>query len=145
MPLQLDVVTIERQVLSADDVDMIIAPGSEGVLGILPRHEPIISALKQGVLEIVRGGERQVLAIGGGFMEVRGSRVVVMADVAEKAEEIDEARAEQARARAEEALRAAPRAEDAQQALAALQRAQVRLQVARKRRRAPEGGRAGLE
>jgi len=141
MPLQLDIVTIERQVYSADDVDMVIAPGSEGVLGILPRHEPIITALKEGELEIIRGGAREILAIGGGFMEVRGTRVVVMADVAEHAEEIDEARAEAARQRAEEALRAAPRAEDAEQALASLRRAQVRLKVARRRR----GGREGRE
>ena len=85
--------------------------------------------------EIVRGEDREILAIGGGFMEVRGPQVVVMADVAEHAEEIDLARAEQARARAEEALREAPRAEDMAEALAALRRAAVRIQVAKRVRR----------
>ncbi|RIL10121.1 F0F1 ATP synthase subunit epsilon [bacterium] len=141
MPLQLDVVTIEREVFSATDVDMVVAPGTEGLLGILPRHEPLITTLKEGELEIIRGGKRDYLAIGGGFMEVRGTRVVVMADVAEHAEEIDIARAEAARARAEQARREAPRAEDADQALASLRRAQVRLKVARRKRGA--GGTPG--
>jgi F-type H+-transporting ATPase subunit epsilon len=143
MPLQLDVVTIERQVYSANDVDMVIAPGTEGVMGILPRHEPLITGLAEGVLEIVRGENREILAIGGGFMEVRGSQVVVMADVAEHADEIDIARAEAARNRAEQAIREAPRSEDAAKALAALQRAQVRLKVARKRRGTGQSARTG--
>ena len=84
MPLQLEVVTIERRVYSADDVDMVIAPGSEGVMGILPRHEPIITGLKEGELEIIRGETREILAIGGGFMEVRANQVVVMAVVADR-------------------------------------------------------------
>ena len=135
MPLQLEVVTIERQVYAADDVDMVVAPGSEGVMGILPRHEPIVTALKEGALEIVRGGEREVLAIGGGFMEVRGSRVVVMADVAEHADEIDEAKAEAARARAETVLKETPHAVEAEEALRELHLARARLQVARRSRR----------
>lgn len=143
MPLQLDIVTIERQVYSASDVDAIVAPGSEGLLGILPRHEPLITALKEGELEIIRGGKREYLAIGGGFMEVRGSRVVIMADVAEHADEIDIARAEAARASADQARREAPRAEDAEQAMASLRRAQVRLKVARRKRGA--GGSPGGE
>jgi F-type H+-transporting ATPase subunit epsilon len=134
MPLQLDVVTIERRVYSADDVDMVIAPGSEGVMGILPRHEPIITGLAEGELEIVRGDTREYLAIAGGFMEVRANQVVVMADVAEHAEEIDIARAEAARNRAEQVIREMPRTEDAAKAMVALQRATVRLKVARKRR-----------
>jgi F-type H+-transporting ATPase subunit epsilon len=136
MPLRLDVVTIERLVYSANDVDMVIAPGTEGQMGILPRHEPLITGLTEGALEIVRGEERLVLAIGGGFMEVRGSEVVVMADVAEHAEEIDVARAEAARERAEQALREAPRREDAEEALHAMRRAEIRLKIARRARRA---------
>ena len=140
MPLQLDVVTIERQVYSANDVDMVIAPGTEGVMGILPRHEPIITGLKEGELEIIRGETREILAIGGGFMEVRTNQVVVMADVAEHAEEIDIARAEAARARAEQVIREMPRTEDAEKAMMALQRASVRLKVARRRRKEGGGG-----
>jgi len=141
MPLAVTVVTIEREVYSAADVDMVVAPGVEGVLGVLPRHEPLITALQEGALEIVRGDEREVLAIGGGFMEVHGARVVVMADVAERAGDIDEARAEAARRRAEEVLAATPSQVDADQALAALRRATARLKVAR--RAAAKRGRGG--
>ncbi len=135
MPLQVDVVTIERQVYRADDVDMVIAPGIEGELGILARHEPVVTALKEGALQIVRGNARDVLAIGGGFLEVSHSRVVILADAAEHAEEIDVARAEAARRRAEQAVKDAPRHEDAEEALHAMRRAAVRLDVAKKARR----------
>ena len=134
MPLHLEVVTIERVVYSADDVTMVIAPGVEGVLGILPRHEPLITSLTEGVLEIVRGDERDLLAIGGGFLEVHGAQVVVMADVAEKAGEIDLERAEAARRRAERILAEMPGGQDNRAALAAMRRATVRLKVARHRR-----------
>jgi F-type H+-transporting ATPase subunit epsilon len=142
MHLSLEVVTIEREVYRADDVDMVIAPGTEGELGILPRHEPLITSLKEGVLQIVRGAERDLLAIGGGFLEVHGTHVVVMADVAEQAEEIEITRAEEARRRAERVLAETPAGQDARAATAALRRATVRLKVARHRRagRPGEGG-----
>ena len=140
MPLELEVVSIEREVYTADDVDMVIAPGVEGVMGILPRHEPLITGLKEGELEIVRGDERELLAIGGGFMEVHATKVIVMADVAERADEIDIDRAERARQRAERALAEAPTRQDAREALAAVRRATVRLKVARRRRRYQPGG-----
>ena len=148
MPLRLEVVTIERAVYSADDVDMVVVPGSEGVMGILPRHEPLIANLSSGALEIVRGDEREILAIGGGFVEVRGTHVVVMADVAEAGEEIDVERAERARKRAEKLLEETPSREDARKALAAMRRAQVRIDVARRRRqyrRRSEGAAQGKE
>jgi F-type H+-transporting ATPase subunit epsilon len=108
-------------------------------MGILARHEPIVTALREGVVEIVRPEARDVLAIGGGFVEVRQSHVVILADAAEHAHEIDVARAEQARQRAEQALKEAPRKEDAEEALAALRRATVRMEVAKRaRRRAAE-------
>jgi len=134
MPLELEVVTIERAVYNADDVDMVIAPGEEGVLGILPRHEPMIVRLKAGELVIVRGDETDVLAIGGGFMEVHDSKVIVMASVAEQADEIDVERAERARRRAEKVLADAPDRAEARKALADMRRAAVRLKVARRRR-----------
>lgn len=135
MPMQLDIVTIEREVFSADDVDLVNVPGSEGILGILPRHAPVVTALKEGELEIVRGETRETLAIGGGFMEVQESHVVIMADVAEHADEIDEARAEAARERARQAVADAPADADMEKAMAALRRADVRLRVARKKAR----------
>jgi F-type H+-transporting ATPase subunit epsilon len=139
MGLQVSIVTIEREVYSADGVDMVIAPGSEGEMGIRERHEPLMTALKAGELTIVRGGERETLAIGGGYMQVRPTHVVVMADVAERAEEINVERAQAAKRNAENALREAPTREDAERALAKLQRAVVRLKVARRRRRADVG------
>ncbi len=135
MPLQLDVVSVEGRVFCADDVDMVIVPGSEGVMGILPRHEPVITSLRPGALEVVRGGEREAIAIGGGYVEVRASQVVVMADAAERADHIDVARAEEARIRARRRLEEAPGEVDAERALASLRRAEVRLQVARRARR----------
>jgi F-type H+-transporting ATPase subunit epsilon len=141
VPLRLDVVAVEREVYSASDVDMVIVPGQEGVMGILPRHEALISALEAGEIEIVRGDDRELLAIGGGFVEVRNSHVVVMADAAERAEEIDVARAEEARARAAQRLVDAPTEMDMQRALASLKRAEVRLRVARRRRHTHPAGR----
>jgi F-type H+-transporting ATPase subunit epsilon len=145
MPLKLEIVTIERAVYSADDVDMVMAPGEEGVMGVLPRHEPMIVILKEGELEIVRGAERELFAIGGGCMEVHGTKVIVMASAAEQAEEIDIERAERARQRAARALAGAPDRVAARQALADMRRASVRLKVARRRRYRPGEGAAGGE
>ena len=98
--LHLEIVTIERKVFD-DHVDMVIAPGNEGVMGILPRHTPLITGLSYGELQIKRQGEEdEFFAIGGGFMEVQPDHVIVLADAAEYAEEIDVARAEEARHRA---------------------------------------------
>jgi F-type H+-transporting ATPase subunit epsilon len=119
---------------------MVIAPGEEGVLGILPRHEPVITTLKPGSLEIVRGGERELVAIGGGFLEVRGSEVVVMASAAERAEAIDIARAEAAREQARRRMQEAPERGDLEEAVAALRRAEVRIDVARRMARRPRRG-----
>lgn len=132
MPIHCDVVTVERSVFS-DDVDMVIAPGIEGELGILPRHAPLLTALSYGELRISKGPEEYILAIGGGFLEVRPDRVVVLADAAEHAEEIDVTRAEEARRRAAEQLALKPFDADLIRAEAALRRAETRLRVARRR------------
>jgi F-type H+-transporting ATPase subunit epsilon len=134
--LRLEIVTVERKMFD-DQVNMVIAPGSEGVLGILPRHTPLITALTYGELQIRKQGEEdQFVAIGGGFMEVQPDHVVVLADSAEYAEEIDVARAEEARQRAEERLAQARQEKlDFSQAEAALRRSALRLKVARHRRR----------
>ena len=137
MPLTLNIVTMEREVYNADDVEIVVVPGSEGVMGILPRHEPILSALKEGEIEIVRPGRRDILAIGGGFVEVRGPQVLIMADVAEQSDEIDLARAERARAEALEALAKAPAQAERLDMIHALRRAEARIKVARRRRRGP--------
>jgi len=139
--LSLDIVTIERVVYSADDVDMVTAPGIEGEMGILPRHAPVLTALKEGVLRIKRGDQEEPFAIGGGYMEVRPDHVIVLADTAERVDEIDVARAEAARERAERMLREGAPPEGVSRAAleAALRRSRVRLKIARRRRRRSGG------
>ena len=135
MPLHLEVITPERKVYE-DDVDMVVAPSSEGYVGILPHHEPLFTTLGPGEFKVKRGGVEEVLAVFGGFMDVRADRVVVLTDAAEHAEEIDAGRAQQARERAQQILSAGPAsAADEQRARAELQRALVRLRVSESRRR----------
>lgn len=137
--IRLDIVTMERAVYS-EEVDMIIAPGVEGQLGILPHHTPLMTTLQAGELRVKKGGEEFSLVISGGFLEVRPDRVVVLADAAERAEEIDVARAEAAKQRAQQRLteRGTPETDDARTE-AALRRSLARLKVAAmvKRRRKP--------
>ena len=135
MPIHLEVITPERPVYE-EDVDMVIAPASEGYIGVLPHHAPLFTTLRPGEFRVKRGGVEEVLAVFGGFIDVRGDRVVVLTEAAEHAEEIDSARAQQARDRAQQALAAGPvSAADEQRARAALQRALVRLRVSERRRR----------
>jgi len=137
MPLHLEVITPERRVYE-EDVDMVIAPASEGYVGILPHHTPLFTTLGPGEFRVKRGGVEEILAVFGGFMDVRGDHVVVLTDVAEHAEEIDLRRAEESRERAQQVLAAGPiSVADEQRARAALQRALVRLRVSERRRRRP--------
>lgn len=133
--LRLDVVTAER-VIFTDDVDIVIAPGSEGDLGILPRHIALVTTLQPGVLEARKGTETIDLAVSGGFLEVRDKRVLVLADTAERAEAIDVERARAAEERALQRRADTRETVDLARAEAALRRAQVRLKVARRRRAA---------
>jgi F-type H+-transporting ATPase subunit epsilon len=135
VPLRLEVVTPER-VVYTDDVDMVIAPATEGYVGILPHHAPLLTTLGPGEFRVKKGGVEEVLAVFGGFMDVRGDRVVVLTEDAEHAEEIDAQRAQVARDRAQQALQAGPMsaAEEAR-ARASLQRALVRIRVSERRRR----------
>ena len=134
--LKLDIVTAERVVYS-EDVDAIIAPGVEGQLGILPHHAPLMTTLQAGELLVRRGGEEDTLAISGGFLEVRPDRVIVLADTAERAEEIDMERAEAAKQRAEQRLkeRGVTPGLDESRSSASLQRAIARLTVGEKFKR----------
>jgi F-type H+-transporting ATPase subunit epsilon len=135
VPLHLEVITPERKVYE-DDVDMVVAPASEGYVGILPHHAPLFTTLGPGEFKVKKGGVEEVLAVFGGFMDVRGDRVVVLTDAAEHAEEIDASQAQQARERAQQVLAAGPAsAADEQRARAELQRALVRLRVSEGRRR----------
>jgi F-type H+-transporting ATPase subunit epsilon len=134
--IRCEIVTAERTVF-ADEVDLVVAPGIEGQLGILPHHAPLITALTFGELIIHRENqEDEFIAIGGGFMEVGPDHVTILADSAERAEEIDEARAEAARRRAEETMAQEQREDaDLARAEAALRRSMIRLKVARRKRR----------
>jgi F-type H+-transporting ATPase subunit epsilon len=132
--IQCDIVTVERLVHS-DEVDMVIAPGIMGTLGILPKHAPLITALQEGELRLKKGEAEEHFAVSGGYMEVRPDRVIIMADTAERADEIDEARAASARQRAEQLLKEKPPDMDRAAIEGALRRSRVRLKVARKRRR----------
>ena len=138
--IRCEVVTAERTVF-ADNVDMVVAPGIEGQLGILPHHAPLITALSFGELVLHREGqEDEFIAIGGGFMEVGPDHVTILADSAERADEIDEARAEEARRLAEQTMEQKQREDvDLARAEAALRRSMVRLKVAKRKRR--RGGR----
>jgi F-type H+-transporting ATPase subunit epsilon len=132
--LRLDVVTAERLVFSGD-VDMVVAPGSVGELGILPEHAALMTTLNPGALRLKTGHDEVSLAIGGGFLEVRDNRVLVLADTAERAEEIDLERANAAEARARQSLAERGETSDLSQLQAALRRSQVRIRVARRHRR----------
>jgi F-type H+-transporting ATPase subunit epsilon len=127
---RLEIVTADREVF-ADDVDFVVVPGALGELGILPHHAPLISSLKPGELRIRRAGQEEFFAIGGGFVQIRPDKVVVLADDAQHSTEIDESRAQEARERAEAELRDHP--ERATDALLTIRYAQVRLQVAQRR------------
>jgi F-type H+-transporting ATPase subunit epsilon len=134
--LQLTIVTAERTLLSEDGVTFVSAQGAKGRLGILPEHTPLLSTLDPGDFYYRRGHEEIHVAISGGFLQVDENRVVVLADTAERADEIDEARAEAARRRAEEILlkRDLLSREELVQAEASLRKAAARLKVARYRR-----------
>ena len=136
--IRLDIVTVERVVFS-DDVEVVVAPGVEGQLGILPHHTPLMTTLQPGELRVRKGGEEFFLAISGGFLEVRPDRIIVLADSAERAEEIDIARAEEAKRRAQERLSQRAPDLDIGRAEAALHRAMARLGVVERRRRRRPG------
>jgi F-type H+-transporting ATPase subunit epsilon len=138
--LRLEIITAERQVL-ADDVNVVVAPGVEGELGILPHHAPLMTMLKPGELLIRKDSEETYMSVSGGFLEIRPDKVIILADACERAEEIDIERAEEAKRRAEELLKAHPPQLDVAQAQAALLRSLIRLRVAERRRRKSAPGR----
>jgi F-type H+-transporting ATPase subunit epsilon len=135
MPLELEIVTPERQAY-ADTVDSVVLPGVEGELGVLPHHAPLVSTLGVGELRIRKGGVEESFAIVGGFLQVLPDKVVVMAETADLASEIDLDRAQKARAEAERALEVGyHEGADLAAARAALQQALLRIRVAERRHR----------
>ena len=135
MSLTLEIVTPERLAYS-DEVDAVTLPGIEGELGILPHHAPLVSMLGVGELRIRKGGAEESFAIVGGFLQVRPDKVVVMAETADMASEIDLERAQEARREAERALESGySEGTDLAAARAALQQALLRIRVAERRHR----------
>ena len=129
--IQLELVTPERRVL-AEAVDMVTVPGLGGELGILPGHTPLISQLQTGVLTYVQDGKNFLLHVSGGFVEVRDDHVAVLAEVAERPDEIDAARAKVSRDKLEKQLNAwTGSEEDFEVAKTRLDRSMVRLQLAK--------------
>ena len=129
--IQLEVVTPDHQVVH-ETVDAVTVPGKHGYLGLLPGHAPLLSELAPGEIVYTRGGSKHYLAVSWGFAEVLPSRVIVLAQTAERAEEIDLTRAQQALVRAEEQLKkTSDPAIDRQSAQAAYEKALARLQAAR--------------
>lgn len=132
--LRLEIITAER-VVYADDVNVVVAPGIEGELGILPHHTPLMTMLKPGELLVRKDKEETYLAISGGFLEVRPDKVLILADTCERVEEIDIARAKAAKRRAEERLTQPAPGMDLARAQVALSRSLIRLKVAERRRK----------
>jgi F-type H+-transporting ATPase subunit epsilon len=140
MPLHVEVVT-QTGAIYANDADEVVAPGSEGQLGILPRHAPLMTTLKIGALRVKHGGNEETIFIGGGFMEVFNDEVTILADDAERAANIDEAAAEEARRRAQTLLEQQTGDTDVAFLQGQIERAIGRLRVAevhRQHRRRPE-------
>lgn len=135
MPLLLEIVTPERLAYS-DTVDAVVLPGAEGEMGVLPNHAPLLATLGVGELRIRKGGEEEFFAIAGGFVQVRPDKVVVMAETADMASEIDIERAQEARREAERALESGySEGADLSAARAQLQQALLRIRLAERRHR----------
>lgn len=136
MTIRCEIVSQDRTVFEGD-VDIIVLPGAGGEMGILPKHAPVLTTLKYGVVKIRKGGKEELFTVAGGVAEVQPDIVTILADAAENVEEIDVTRAEEARKRAEEILaKGIPADTDAYLAMeAALRRSNLRLDAARRYRR----------
>lgn len=135
MTIRCEIVSQDRTVF-AGDVDIVVLPGAAGEMGILPKHAPVLTTLKYGVVKVRKAGHEDVFTVAGGVAEVQPDIVTILADAAENVQEIDTARAEAARVRAEEALKAgASQDTDAYLAMeAALRKSNLRLDAVRRYR-----------
>lgn len=136
MTIRCEIVSQDRTVYEGD-VDSILLPGAGGEMGILPKHAPVLTTLKYGVIKVRKAGKEELFTVAGGVAEVQPNIVTILADAAENVEEIDIARAEEARKRAEEVLaKGIPADIDAYLVMeAALRRSNLRLEAARRYRR----------
>ena len=131
--LKLEVVTPEAKIYS-EDVDMVTLPGSEGEMGIYPMHVPLMTQVNAGELIVRKNGQDYFLAVGEGFVEITGDHVSIMTDMAMKADDIDETKAEEARKRAEARLAEKLGAEEQATVQAALMHSMAQLKVKRRQR-----------
>jgi F-type H+-transporting ATPase subunit epsilon len=135
MPIRCEIVSQDRMVFEGD-ADIVVLPGSDGEMGILPHHAPLLTTLKMGIIKVRRGGNEEIFTVAGGIAEVQPDLVTVLADAAENVQEIDVARAEAARRRAEEMLaKGVPAEQDAYLKMeAALRKSNLRLEAVRRYR-----------
>ncbi len=136
MTIRCEIVSQDRTVF-AGDVDIVVLPGAGGEMGILPKHAPVLTTLKYGIIKVRKGGKEELFTVAGGVAEVQPDIVTILADAAENVEEIDEARADAARQRAEEILaKGVPADTDAYLAMeAALRKSNLRLDAVRRYRK----------
>ncbi|HSO12871.1 MAG TPA: ATP synthase F1 subunit epsilon [Anaerolineales bacterium] len=136
MTIRCEIVSQDRTVFEGD-VDIVVIPGADGEMGILPKHSPVLTTLKYGIIKVRRRGEEKLFTVAGGVAEVQPDIVTILADAAENVDEIDIERAEAARKRAEEVLaKGIPADTDAYLAMeAALRRSNLRLDAVRRYRR----------
>jgi F-type H+-transporting ATPase subunit epsilon len=137
MPLTLEIVTPERIVLSEEGVESVTVPGAMGELTLLPQHAALMTALQPGPLVVRKGGVETDIALSGGFLEIMNDKITILADTAERSDEIDAARAEEARRHAQALLRERQADVNIAEVLASLERAQARIRVAERMRRRP--------
>ena len=131
--MRLVIITAEKLVYS-DEVSSVVAPGSAGQLGILPNHAPLLTSLKPGELKVLKEGEESNIAVSGGFLEVLQNVVTILADTAERAEDIDFERAEAAMKRAQDKVDSSDSDMDLEKAIQALKRSQARVYVSKRKR-----------
>lgn len=138
MPIRCEIVSQDRMVFEGD-ADMVRIPGTEGEMGILPNHSPLLTSLKFGVIAVRSGGREEYFTVAGGIAEVQPDIITILADAAENVDEIDVNRAEAARKRAEEILaKGVPADSDAYLAMeAALRRSNLRIDAAKRFRKGP--------
>jgi F-type H+-transporting ATPase subunit epsilon len=132
--LKLEIVTPEAKIYS-EDVDMVTLPGVEGEMGIYPMHVPLMTQVVAGEVAVRKGAQESHLAVGDGFVQITGDRVAILTDMAIKADDIDEAKAEEARKRAEARLSEKLSDEEAASVQAALAHSLAQLHVKRRTRR----------
>ncbi|MFN8448001.1 MAG: ATP synthase F1 subunit epsilon [Anaerolineae bacterium] len=132
MPISVEIVTQEKVIFSEPEADMVVIPGSEGEMGVLPHHAPVLTTLAYGELIVRKGRAQESFAIYGGVVDIRPDRVVVLADLAESSYDIDAAAVEAARERAATLMEQGVPAEQNREAALALRRAELALKVQRK-------------